>query len=142
MTSATPSALFLGLDCSTQSLKASLLSASLELVAEAAVNFETHLPHFGTRAGVHTAPGGQVHSPAAMLVEAFDMLFEKMKAERWNLGDVRGVSASGQVRMPPAKREREGESSQLTPSLCSNMLPSIGLMLHQISWLACAPARL
>jgi len=108
--SASSSALFLGLDCSTQSLKASLLSASLELVAEAAINFEAHLPHFGTRAGVHTAPGGQVHSPAALLLEAFDMLFEKIKAERWNLGDVRGVSASGQVRSSPAM----GSTCQLT----------------------------
>ena len=43
---------FLGLDASTQALKASLLSDNLDVLHEAAVNFDADLPQLGTKGGV------------------------------------------------------------------------------------------
>ncbi|OWT40210.1 xylulokinase [Cryptococcus neoformans Bt1] len=90
------SPLFLGLDASTQSLKASLLSVNLDVVAECAVHFDSDLPQFGTKGGVHFGSDGQVHSPVMMLVEAMDLLFDKIKIAGWKVDDIRGVAAAGQ----------------------------------------------
>lgn len=91
------SPLFLGLDASTQSLKASLLSVNLDVVAECAVHFDSDLPQFGTKGGVHFGSDGQVHSPVMMLTEAMDLLFDKIKIAGWKVDDIRGVAAAGQV---------------------------------------------
>lgn len=91
--------LFLGLDASTQGLKASLLSSTLDVIAELAVNFDTDLPKYGTKGGVlYGAKGsGEVYSPVMMIVEAMDVLFERIKRAGWDLGRVRGTAAAGQV---------------------------------------------
>lgn len=93
------SPLFLGLDSSTQALKASLLTSNLDVIAEAAVNFDQDLPQYGTKSGVLYGPegSGEVNSPVMMVVEAMDLLFERMKAAGWELDRVRGISAAGQV---------------------------------------------
>ncbi|WWD22918.1 hypothetical protein CI109_107413 [Kwoniella shandongensis] len=90
------SPLFLGLDASTQSLKASLLSVRLDVISECAVHFDTDLPHYGTKGGVLFGPDGQVFSPVMMAIEAMDLLFDRMKKLGWALGDIRGVAAAGQ----------------------------------------------
>lgn len=106
---------FLGLDASTQSLKASLLSLDLDVIAECAVNFDADLPHYGTRGGVLKGQGGEVWSPVGMLVEALDVLFGRIKEKGWALGKVGGVACSGQVSLGcgmgagPAVRAREAE---------------------------------
>jgi len=46
------SAYFVGLDLSTQALKASLLDASLRGVDEVSVRFDVDVPEFGTSGGV------------------------------------------------------------------------------------------
>jgi sugar (pentulose or hexulose) kinase len=89
--------MFLGLDASTQALKASLLTSTLDVRKEVAVNFDADLPHYKTKGGVHHGPDGQVHSPVEMVIEAFDLLFGKMKEQGWPLGDVMGVAAAGQA---------------------------------------------
>ncbi|ORY30996.1 putative xylulokinase [Naematelia encephala] len=89
-------ALFLGLDCSTQSLKASLLSADLDILREVAVNFDKDLPQYGTKGGVLYGTPGEVFSPVMLPVEAMDVLFERMQAAGWPLGQVKGVAAAGQ----------------------------------------------
>ena len=94
------SPMFLGLDASTQALKASLLTSTLDVRKEVAVNFDADLPHYKTKGGVHHGPDGQVHSPVEMVIEAFDLLFGKMKEQGWPLGDVMGVAAAGQVSSP------------------------------------------
>lgn len=90
--------LFLGLDSSTQALKASLLSPTLEVVAELEVRFDSDLSHFGTKGGVLHGPqgSGEVFSPVLQPVEAIDLLFERIKAAGWDVGRVRGVAAAGQ----------------------------------------------
>ena len=42
---------FLGLDVSTQGLKACFLDAKCKVVAEAGINFDKDLPHFKTSGG-------------------------------------------------------------------------------------------
>lgn len=93
----TDSPYFLGLDASTQALKASLLSSDLDIIAEVAVNFDADLPHYGTRGGVHIGQDGEVNSPVLMAVEAFDVLFGRIKEKGWDVARIRGVSAAGQV---------------------------------------------
>lgn len=89
--------MFLGLDASTQALKASLLTSTLDVRKELAVNFDADLPHYKTKGGVHHGPNGQVHSPVEMAIEAFDVLFGRMKEAGWPLDQVSGVAAAGQV---------------------------------------------
>lgn len=91
--------LFIGLDCSTQALKCSLLDSALEVLAELEVRFDTDLSHFGTRGGTtptSASEPGVVTSPVLMIVEALDMLCDKMRARAWPLHLVRAVSAAGQ----------------------------------------------
>lgn len=92
------SPLFLGLDASTQSLKASLLSVDLDVISECSIHFDSDLPSYKTKGGVTFGPAqGQVSSPVAMLVEAVDKLFDKIKARGWAVGEIKGVAAAGQV---------------------------------------------
>lgn len=90
--------LFLGLDSSTQALKASLLDGDLNVVAEVEVRFDSDLPQYGTLGGTILGPDGSgvVYSPVLLLVEAIDLLFVKIQAASWPLHDVCGVSAAGQ----------------------------------------------
>lgn len=94
----TNGALFLGLDSSTQALKASLLRSDLSVVSEIEVRFDADLAHFNTKGGVLHGPegSGEVFSPVMQPVEALDLLCERMKAAGWDFGSIRGVSAAGQ----------------------------------------------
>lgn len=88
---------FLGLDSSTQSLKAALVDDRLNTAGELVVNFDVDLPRYRTKGGVHIGKDGlTVTSPPVMWVEAMDLLFTKMKKARWPLAKVAAVSASGQ----------------------------------------------
>jgi len=90
-------AFFLGLDSSTQSLKAVLIDSSFRVQGETAVNFDRDLPRFGTEGGVHRhADGLTVTSPALMWVAALDLLLDRMRDGRWPLDRVAAVSGSGQ----------------------------------------------
>ncbi|ODN86550.1 xylulokinase [Cryptococcus wingfieldii CBS 7118] len=88
--------LFLGLDASTQSLKASLLSARLDILAECAVHFDSDLPAYNTKGGVRFGHNGEVNSPVMMYVDAIDLLFERIKRKGWDVADIKGVAAAGQ----------------------------------------------
>jgi xylulokinase len=106
----TVSNLFLGLDSSTQGLKASIIDEDLKLVYERAINFDTDLPQFETRGGAHQHEDGlTVTAPAKMWVAAVDMLFGMMRDEGAPLSAVRAVSGSGQqhgsVWLKPAARD-------------------------------------
>lgn len=91
--------LFLGLDASTQAVKASLLSSTLDIVSEIAVNFDSDLPHYKTNGGVLHGPkgSGEVFSPVMLIVEAMDLLFERIQKAGWDVSRIRGISAAGQV---------------------------------------------
>ncbi|WFD24749.1 xylulokinase [Malassezia equina] len=96
-------ALFLGLDLSTQALKASLLDEHLCGIDEAQVRFDDDLSHFGTQGGI--LPRGHAildeqeaaGSPAVMYLAALDKLWDRIAYERqWPLDRIAAISAAGQ----------------------------------------------
>jgi glycerol kinase len=90
--------LFLGLDLSTQQLKALLINEKAVVVHDLAVGYDRDLPKYGTTNGATYGPGdGQVTSPVAMWVEAFDLILQRMKDTGVDFGRIRAVSGAGQV---------------------------------------------
>ncbi|BAT18229.1 xylulose kinase 2 isoform X1 [Oryza sativa Japonica Group] len=91
--------LFLGFDCSTQSLKATVLDAGLTAVAHDAVHFDSDLPHYATHGGVLRDPSGgdpgRVVSPPLMWAEALDLLLARL-APRVDYARVAAVSGGAQ----------------------------------------------
>ncbi|KAH6796184.1 hypothetical protein C2S51_037170 [Perilla frutescens var. frutescens] len=89
---------FLGFDSSTQSLKATVLDASLNIVAQEIVNFDSELPHYKSKDGVFRDPcvSGRIVSPTIMWVEALDLLLQRLKKSGLDFGKIAAVSGSGQ----------------------------------------------
>lgn len=134
------SPLFLGLDLSTQGLKAVLITEDSDVVHESSVNFDRDLPHYGTTNGAIRGPGvGEVTSPVLMWLEGFDLIMEKVKAAGVNFSRILGVSGDGQV-------GNHGWTLWL-PSLIvvhlspshSNMAQSIGPRTPSPCWLRLIP---
>ena len=91
--------LFLGLDLSTQQLKAILLSQDFSIVHETSVHFDRDLPHYGTVNGAIRGPGsGEVTSPVEMWLEAIDLLFQRLNADQVDFGAISAISGAAQVR--------------------------------------------
>src|SRR5260221_6699043 len=68
--------LFLGLDLSTQQLKALIIDKDSRAIHHAAVHFDRDLPHHRTKNGALQGPDkGEVTSPVQMWLEAVDLLF-------------------------------------------------------------------
>lgn len=95
--------LYLGLDCSTQSFTALLLEqtdpadpASTRILLERSLNFDEHFPEFGTRNGVLTGKGGEVHSPPQMWVKALEEVLALLKKQGAPLDKVAAIGFSGQ----------------------------------------------
>lgn len=94
--------LFLGLDSSTQSLKAVLLrfhshDRQLKYDGDFSVNYDQDLPQYATSGGVHRGKDGlTVTAPTLMWVEALDHLLLKMKASNVDFAKIMAVSGSGQ----------------------------------------------
>ncbi|MDO9543023.1 MAG: xylulokinase [Kiritimatiellia bacterium] len=89
--------LFLGLDLSTQALKAIIIDSAGRVRFEMAVNFDRDLPEFKTQGGVHQhADGLTVTSPALMWVAALDLLLERLKSQKIPLDRIAAISGSGQ----------------------------------------------
>lgn len=90
--------LYLGLDSSTQGLKALLIdTAAGKIVANAAVHFGKDLPRYGCPDGFlpHADPL-VVHAPPRMWAEALDLVLQRLQATGAPLGQVRALSGSGQ----------------------------------------------
>ncbi|KAI0046224.1 actin-like ATPase domain-containing protein [Auriscalpium vulgare] len=89
--------LFLGLDLSTQQLKAIIIAEDSQVVHDVAVGFDRDLPQYGTTNGAIRGPGeGEVASPVAMFVEAMDLLMQRMKDAGVDFGRISAVSGAGQ----------------------------------------------
>ena len=92
--------LFLGLDLSTQQLKAVIIAKDTSVIHESAVNFTKDLPQYGTTNGVTVGPGpGEVTSPVAMWVHALDLLMERASASGVDTSKIVAISGAGQVRL-------------------------------------------
>lgn len=98
MPSEKASPLFLGLDLSTQQLKAIIITENKSVVHESAVNFSKDLPQYGTVNGVTMGPEpGEVTSPVAMWVHALDLLIERVQASGVETPRIVAISGAGQV---------------------------------------------
>eukprot|EP00808_Paulinella_micropora_P029506 g42308.t1 len=104
--------LYLGLDCSTQALKALFLNQHGEVVEQEVVDFDNDLGHIyhttkGTYRGYsleeHRNPShpnykaGVVTTPTLMFVFALELLLDNLKTRGMDLRRVRAISASGQM---------------------------------------------
>ena len=90
--------MFLGLDLSTQQLKAILLSQDSTIVHEASVHFDRDLPRYGTINGAIRGPSvGEVTAPVEMWLEAIDLLFQRLKTDQVDFDTIAAVSGAGQV---------------------------------------------
>ncbi|KAJ8772257.1 hypothetical protein K2173_027434 [Erythroxylum novogranatense] len=93
-----PGSLFLGFDCSTQSLKATVLDSNLNVVKSEVVHFDSDLPHYKTKDGVYrdSSDSGKIVSPTLMWVEALDVILQRLSESGLDFGKVAAVSGSGQ----------------------------------------------
>lgn len=89
---------FLGFDSSTQSLKATVLDANLNIVASDIINFDSELSHYKTKDGVYRDPSvnGRIVSPTIMWVEALDLILQRLEKSKLNFGKIAAISGSGQ----------------------------------------------
>ncbi|KAJ3650324.1 hypothetical protein Zmor_022019 [Zophobas morio] len=89
---------FLGLDLSTQQLKAAVVDNNLQIIHEASVMFDSDLPEFRTHGGVllsKTNPN-VITAPTVMWVKALDMLMDKLTVSGVDFSKTAAVSGSAQ----------------------------------------------
>jgi xylulokinase len=95
--------MYLGVDCSTQSLKLIVVNERGELVSEAAVIFDEHLPEYKTINGVirhsHGADGHIEHisTPTLLFVDALEMCLETMANSGFDLSTVKAIAGSSSL---------------------------------------------
>ncbi|MFC5049894.1 xylulokinase [Rubritalea spongiae] len=90
--------MYLGLDCSTQSLTAVIINAETGAIAyQTSINFEADLPQYQTRHGfVRGTEPDEFFSNPLMWIEALDLLFERMQQEGAPLSSVKAISGAAQ----------------------------------------------
>uniref|UniRef100_A0A803MTG2 Xylulose kinase n=1 Tax=Chenopodium quinoa TaxID=63459 RepID=A0A803MTG2_CHEQI len=105
--------LHLGLDCSTQSLKATVLDSNIVIVATEFVHFDSDLPHYKTKDGVYrdSAINGRIVSPTIMWVEALDLMLEKLNKK---VDYTKIVSISGSAQQHGSVYWKNGSSMVLS----------------------------
>ncbi|XP_008557575.1 xylulose kinase [Microplitis demolitor] len=89
---------YLGLDLSTQQLKAVVVDDQLQVLDEAYVQFDNDLPEFRTYGGVinkKESPSIAV-APCLMWVKALDMLLDKLRVCGVDFARVQGISGCAQ----------------------------------------------
>ncbi|KAG8843248.1 hypothetical protein FRB96_004214 [Tulasnella sp. 330] len=123
-------AYFLGLELSTDQLRAAVVDVNLTVLGYETVDFDTEL-HYGTRGGLFSTPGDAYTTPVDMWVKAMDMLFNKL-GERFDLGKVKAIGGSAQpatVWLTPdsAKKLATLESDN---SLAAQIPPTFFSLLH------------
>lgn len=89
--------LFLGLDCSTQSLTTIIINfESKEIVFTNRVIFDKALLHYNTKNGAYYFKNGVVHSNPLMWVEALELSFENLVDTGLAIEEIKAISGSGQ----------------------------------------------
>jgi len=86
---------YVGLDFSTQQIKAVVINGRLDVIAETHVHFDSMLPEYRTYGGVHSS-GSKVTAPTIMWVKALDMLLDKLRVAGVEFANVAGISGAGQ----------------------------------------------
>jgi hypothetical protein len=124
--------LYLGLDLSTQSLDAVVidLDEALESAFEASVNFETDLPHYGTKSGfIYDPESKRAVAPTLMFAEALELVLERLRSAKCPFERIRAVSVSAQQhgsvywQRPPHLPDTEKDRSRWSPVCKSRRLP-------------------
>ncbi|XP_059488601.1 xylulose kinase-like [Neocloeon triangulifer] len=93
--------LFLGLDLSTQQLKAVIVDENLQVVHEAHVQYDNELPEFRTQGGFNTSKAKvpEVTACPNMWLKALDILMDRLRVN-WGQGElfgrIKGVSGAAQ----------------------------------------------
>ena len=90
--------LFLGLDCSTQSLTAIVIDLnSFQIIHKSEVNYDKDLPDYNTQNGVYIYDDGiTVFSNPIMWSEALDLLFHNMVKDKLAINNILAISGSAQ----------------------------------------------
>ncbi|KAI0306053.1 hypothetical protein B0F90DRAFT_1624083 [Multifurca ochricompacta] len=89
--------LFLGFDLSTQQLKALVINEKGIVKYGLAVSYDRDLPQYGTKNGAMYGPrSGEVTSPAAMWVEALELILQRMKDVGVDFSRICAISGAGQ----------------------------------------------
>lgn len=86
---------FLGIDCSTQSISVVAVNDKLQNIYELQFEFDKHLPQYNTKNGCIQIEDTVV-SPSMMWVEGLFKLLDQMKKDNFQFDQVKGISASGQ----------------------------------------------
>jgi xylulokinase len=72
------------------------VKSDLKFVHEAKVDFDADLSKYGIEKGVLTNPSeGEVFSPVAMMVEAVDLVLERLQQAKVDFSGIRGISGAG-----------------------------------------------
>lgn len=137
--------LYLGLDCSTQSLTAIVIEVddgTRRIVFNRSINFDRDLPEYGTTGGVIRGHNeGEVFAPPIMWADALDRILSRLaNAADVDVDDIRAVAASGQQhgsvylnRRFPAALRALNPAAALAPQL-----PSIFSRAQSPVWLDCS----
>jgi xylulokinase len=89
--------LYLGLDLSTQQLKAIVVNSNLKAVQNVTFDFDADSSGFEIEKGVITdLAEHEVYAPVALWLQALDGVLQKLKGTGLDLARVRGISAAGQ----------------------------------------------
>jgi xylulokinase len=90
---------FLGLDLSTQQLKAALITQDGTLLHEQSVHFDHDFAHFGTTNGaIRGDEEGEVYCPVVLWINALDLLMDRLKASgKVDFSRIQGIGGAAQV---------------------------------------------
>lgn len=89
-------ALFLGLDCSTQSMSAVVVDAAGKVVFESSFRFDERFPQYGTDNGVLRKGESEVVIPSLMFVESLDAILGDLSKSPVDVAKIKSVSGSAQ----------------------------------------------
>ena len=91
--------MFIGIDCGTQSLKLLVINELKQIQKEIVVVYDVELSDYNTLNGIirHNLKGiDHVSTPSKLFVEALELAIQKLKADEFDLFQVKGISSSGQ----------------------------------------------
>ena len=122
--------LFLGLDCSTQSLTGIIVDFHLgKVIYHNSIIFDEELPHYQTKNGVIILGENKIiHSYPLMWIEALELLFNKFNNDKMPINEIRAISGSAQQHGTVFLNnnfERNLKSLQLDQSLISQLEPTL-----------------
>jgi xylulokinase len=89
--------LYLGLDLSTQQLKAVVVTSNLKAIRNVTFDFDADSSGFKVEKGVITDRAThEVYTPVALWLQGLDGILQKLKDTRLDLARIRAISAAGQ----------------------------------------------